>query len=263
MSRSQTESIRAFILDCVAENPRSVARQVAQAYGISRQAANRHLDALVEEGVLEQAGATRSKEYRLRRESLLNREIRVTPVLSPERLWDDHIAPVLADDRADVRELCRGAFRDLVRNVTTHAHASWVTVAFSATARHIDVAVGDDGRGIFNQVATRLGAKGARECAELLVRHANARSTDFPAVRLVLLGRNFETFAIASSGIALEFNAGTDAWSLRDDDVPAQGTRVALRLRRPGYTSPTSNRCSSTNDSTSSPLNPSAIPSSI
>jgi hypothetical protein len=66
------------------------------AYGISRQAANRHLDTLVDSGVLEQEGATRSKKYRLRRSSLLNRELRVTPVLNPDRLWDDHIAPVLA-----------------------------------------------------------------------------------------------------------------------------------------------------------------------
>ena len=263
MSRSQTESIRGFILDCVAESPRSVARQVAQAYGISRQAANRHLDAMVEEGVLEQTGATRSKEYRLRRESLLNREIRVTPVLSPERLWDDHIGPVLADDRAEVRDLCRGAFRDLVRNATTHAQASWITVAFSTTARHIDVAVGDDGRGIFNHIAGRLGVKSVRECAELLMKHANARSTDFPAVRLVLLGRNFESFAVASSGIALVFDAATEGWSLREEDVPSDGTRIALRLRRPGYTSAISARLSSKNDSTSSTLKPSAIPSSI
>ena len=184
-------------------------------------------------------------------------------MLSPERLWDDHIGPVLADDRADVRDLCRGAFRDLVRNATTHAQASWITVAFSTTARHIDVAVGDDGRGIFNHVAARLGIKSARECAELMMRHANARSTDFPAVRLVLLGRNFESFAIGSSGIGLVFDAATDAWTLREDDVPAEGSRIALRLRRPGYTSAISARLSSKNDSTSSPLKPSAIPSSI
>jgi DNA-binding transcriptional ArsR family regulator len=88
MTRSQTESIREFILDRVADSPRSVARQVALAYGISRQAANRHLDVLVDAGILDQDGYTRSREYRLRRTSLWNREIRVTPVLNPDRLWD-------------------------------------------------------------------------------------------------------------------------------------------------------------------------------
>lgn len=218
---------------------------------------------MVEEGVLEQEGFTRSKQYRLRRESSLNREVRVTPVLNPERLWDDHIAPVLANDPENLSSLCRGAFRDMIHNVITHAQASWITVSFSATARHIDVAVADDGRGFFNGNREKLGLTSARECAELLMQHANARSMDSPAARLVLLGRNFETFTIASAGVALVFDAPTDAWSVREESIPEEGTRVALRLLRAGYASDSSARRSSNAASTSSTLKPSAIPNSI
>jgi DNA-binding transcriptional ArsR family regulator len=231
MSRPQTESIREFILDRVAGGPKSVARQVAQAYGISRQAANRHLDALVDAGLLEEEGATRSREYRLRRMSLLNRELRVTPVLNAERLWDDHIAPVLASDRAAVRDLCRGAFGELIRNVIAHAQAQWITVAFSATARDIDISISDDGRGIFHLLAERVGLGDVHATAELMARRANARSTDFPAARLILLARNFESFANSSSGLTLSFESTQDAWLLCEDDA-APGTRIALRLRR-------------------------------
>jgi DNA-binding transcriptional ArsR family regulator len=234
MSRTQTDSIREYILDCVASSPRSVARQVAQAYGISRQAANRHLDALVEAGVVEQTGQTRSREYRLRCTSLLNREIRVTPVLDPERLWDDHIAPVLADDRTPVRDLCRGAFGELIRNVIEHARAGWINVAFSTTARHIDITVADDGRGIFSRVAERIGGASARDTANLWSRHANARSVDFPGSRLSLLGRNFESFSISSSGIVLSFDATFEQWSVAEAADSTAGTRVSLRLTRSG-----------------------------
>lgn len=241
MSRAQTESIREFILDCVSDHPRSVARQVAQAYGISRQAANRHLDALVEAGVLEEEGATRSREYRLRRMSLLNRELRVTPVLNAERLWDDHIGPVLASDRDSVRDLCRGAFGELIRNVVAHSQAQWITVSFAATARHIDVTVGDDGRGIFSRLAQRVDLSDTHETAELMSRHANARSTDFPAARLMLLARNFDSFVISSAGVSLAFDASEEAWFLRDDETVPSGTRVSLRLRR-GSTHKTESR---------------------
>lgn len=232
MSRSQTESIREFILDCIATSPRSVARQVAEAYRISRQAANRHLDALVEAGVIEQAGHTRSREYRLLRTSLLNREVRVTPVLDPERFWDDHIAPVLADDRVAVRDLCRGAFGELVRNVIEHARASWINVELNTTARHIDIAITDDGRGIFSRVAERIGGAGPRETALLWARHANAMSVDFPGSRLSLLGRNFESFTIASSGVAISFDSARDEWSTSDQPGHTAGTRVSLRMLR-------------------------------
>jgi DNA-binding transcriptional ArsR family regulator len=232
MSRSQTESIRQFILDRVADDPRSVARQVATAYGISRQAANRHLDALVESGVLEEEGATRSKEYRLLRTSLLNREIRVTPVLNADRFWDDHMAPVLAHDRAAVRDLCRGSFGEVIHNVIRHAQATWITVSFEMTARNIEVRVADDGKGIFNRLAERIGVSAARDAAALVLRHANDRSSDFPAARLSLLARNFEWFEIASSGVVLSYYAATDSWSIGEIDSPASGTRISMRLCR-------------------------------
>lgn len=232
MSRPQTESIREFILDCVADGPKSVARQVAQAYGISRQAANRHLDALVASGMLEEAGATRSREYRLRRMSVLNRELRVTPVLNADRLWDDHVAPVLNHDRAAVRDLCRGAFGELVGNAIAHAQAQWITVTFEMTARAVEVSILDDGRGIFNRLAERVGLSDAGEAAELMSRHANDRSTDFPATRLFLLGRHFESFTITSAGRSLVFDSVQEAWFLRDDEPAAPGTRITLRLRR-------------------------------
>jgi DNA-binding transcriptional ArsR family regulator len=232
MSRPQTESIREFILDCVADGPRSVARQVAQAYGISRQAANRHLDALVDSGVLEQAGATRSKEYRLLRTSLLNREIRVTPVLNADRFWDDHMAPVLVHDRPAVRELCRGAFGEVIRNVIRHAQATWITVSFEMTARNIEVRVADDGNGIFGRLAERVGVSAPRDAATLMLRHASDRSSDFPAARLLLLAQNFEWFEIASSSVVLTYHAATDSWSISDRELPANGTRVSMKLCR-------------------------------
>ncbi len=232
MSRPQTESIREFILDCVADGPKSVARNVAQAYGISRQAANRHLDTLVESGLLEEAGATRSREYRLRRMSLLNRELRVTPVLNADRLWDDHIAPVLDHDRAAIRDLCRGAFGELVRNAIAHAQAHWINVSFEMTARSIEVSVVDDGRGIFNRLAERIGVSGARQAAEVMVRQANRPSEGFPASRLLQLGRSFESFVIASDGASLSYYAAVDSWSLTDTESPTTGTQVSMRLCR-------------------------------
>lgn len=232
MSRPQTESIREFILNCVADHPRSVARQVAQAYGISRQAANRHLDALVDSGLLEQEGATRSREYRLRRSSVLNREVRVTPVLNPERFWDDNLAPVLSHDANSVRDLCRGAFGEVVLNVIRHAQATWINLTFEMTARAIEVTVADDGRGVFTQLAARVGVSTPRDAAALMLRHANDRSSGFPASRLALLARNFEWFEIASSGVTLTWYAATGSWSLADTDNPARGTRVSMRLSR-------------------------------
>jgi len=232
MMRPRTHAIHEFILEHVASDPKGVARRVVQAYGISRQAANRHLDAMVEAGLLDQAGSTRAREYRLRRASALTRELRVTPVLSPDRVFDDHIAPILSGDRPAVRDLCRGVFGELVRNAATHAKAAWITFSFAANARHIDLTVADDGRGLFHALADRTGTSSPRETAEALARDARLRATESPARKLLLLARHFETFTIASGGCVLEFHAGPDAWIVREGGEVTAGTSVSLRAPR-------------------------------
>jgi hypothetical protein len=120
----------------------------------------------------------------------------------------------------------------LVRNAAVHARASWITFAFAATARHVDLAVSDDGRGIFAVLAQRTRAATPRDAAEEIARGARMRATDAPASRLALLARNFERFTIASSGVVVEFDAGTDLWHVRDDREARTGTTFTLRARR-------------------------------
>lgn len=233
MEHSRTRSIRDFILEGAALNPLGLARRVAEAYGISRQAANRHLDLLVEAGLLEQTGQTRARAYRLRRTSSLAREVRVTPVLNPRRLWEDHIAPVLASDTAQTRDLCRGAFAELVQAAAERAGASWIQFSFANNARDIDVSVSDDGAPLFQLLQPPLGANSAREAAQLVANLANARAADSPATRLILLARHFHAFAIRSAGVVLAFTPQSAAWTVDDDDTARKGTAISFRLRRP------------------------------
>ena len=233
MERTRTQTIREFILDQAAMNPRGLARRIAEAYGISRQAANRHLDLLVDTGILEQSGQTRARTYYLRRTSSLSREVRVTPVLNPDRLWEDHIAAILNGDRPAVRDVCRGAFSELVRGASGHRGATWIQFSFASTARDIDITVADDGDGVFEELTGALGASSPRESAEMLANLANARSSDSPLVRLVLVARSFGSFHIRSGGISLGRSEPSGTWNVTDEDGHVHGTRVSLRMRRP------------------------------
>ena len=219
-------------MDHVDVDPKGIARRVAQAYGISRQAANRHLDALVDAGILDQAGQTRAREYALRRTSTVSRELRVTPVLSATRVWDEHVGPILAGDRPLVRDTCRGLFKELVDNAVAHAGASWISFEVMTTARQIDVNVRDDGRGIFAALAETLPAASAGDAATEFARRASARSMESPSARLVLLARSTEAFSIASSGVACTFDASDDSWSVIDDETAGLGTSISFRLKR-------------------------------
>ena len=232
MERSRTRLIQGFIVDHVDHDPKGIARRVAQAYGISRQAANRHLDTLVDAGILNQAGQTRAREYMLRRMSAVSREFRVTPVLNADRVWAEHAAPVLAGDRVVVRDACRGIFKELLENVIAHAGASWISFEFATTARQIDLALTDDGMGVFASLAPKLRLPTPRDAAEEIARRARDRSTDPPAARLTVLARSTDGFWLSSAGVTCEFDAASDEWSVREDGRIRTGTLVACRLQR-------------------------------
>ncbi len=232
MERTRTRSIHGFIVEHVDGDPRGIARRVAQAYGISRQAANRHLDALVDAGVLDQAGHTRAREYALRRNSVLTKELRVTPVLQASRVWDEHAAPIIASDRAAVREAARQIFNELVDNALEHAMASWISLEVITTARRLDVVVSDDGRGIFAVLAETLGLRSPREAADAFVVHARDRSIDSPVAQLTRIAQRTDAFSIDSSGWACEFDSSTGEWTVREEPRDGPGTSAMFRLQR-------------------------------
>jgi hypothetical protein len=232
VERDRTRSIQSFIVDTVEGDPKGIARRVAQAYGISRQAANRHLDALVEAGVLDQAGMTRARAYALRRTAAVSREFRVTPVLDAGRVWGEHAFPVLAGDRAVVRETCRATFHALLENALAHARASWIRMDLVTSAREIDLSLADDGCGVFTSLAERLQLGSPREAAEELARRGRLRSTERSTARLLLVARALDQFVLASSGIQCEFAAEDDRWEVRANGENREGTTVTCRLRR-------------------------------
>ena len=231
MERSRTRLIHEFILDYVSQDGVGVAARIARAYGISRQAANRHLDGLIVDGVLMESGSTRAKRYELRPTGALTREFRITPVLNADRVWGDHMAPMLAGERDAVRNLCRAGFNELVRSALSRAGGSWLTMSVSTTARHIDLAVSDDGQGIFVALAGHFGVPAPRDAAEELARRARTRAADHPAARLVLLARNFEWFAVRSTGVELFHGAQSNQWVVREASAVV-GTTITLRCRR-------------------------------
>ena len=66
MSVKKSEEIREFILEQLDEDPLPVTRIVLEKFGISRQAVNKHLRKLQEEGLIESKGETFGRQYFLR-----------------------------------------------------------------------------------------------------------------------------------------------------------------------------------------------------
>ena len=92
--QKRTEKIRRYILENVSEHPAEIVSKTVSAFGISRQAAHRHVKMLVSEGLLTASGRTRSRTYELKTLSEEHVGLRISPDMSEDRIWREKVRPI-------------------------------------------------------------------------------------------------------------------------------------------------------------------------
>src|SRR5947209_6688928 len=108
--------IEAFLFDQVAKHPGDLARLTIERFGISRQAVNRHLARLVEEGKLSAEGSTRSRKYA---PVLLVDEtftLPLSPSLQEHQVWIDRVEPRLQGLPKNVVDICFYGSTEMLNN---------------------------------------------------------------------------------------------------------------------------------------------------
>jgi hypothetical protein len=120
-------------------------------------------------------------------------------------------------------------FREVIESLVAPTRATWVSFELATTARHIDLTMRDDGRGVYSVLSEQWRLPSARDAAEALAR---GRSSGSPGARLLLLARGAERFSMTSSGVSYEFDAAGGAWRVQDVAAPISGTSITLRVRR-------------------------------
>ncbi len=150
--RQRGESIRKFILSHVNEYPREIAAQTAQEFGITRQAVNKHIKALVEQKALMVQGSTRNKTYSLHPQVQWVKKYSLATKLEEDIIWDIDIKSQLADLPDNVRAIWYYAFTEMVNNAIDHSSGEEMTIQVSQTALDTEIIVSDNGEGIFKKI---------------------------------------------------------------------------------------------------------------
>jgi anti-sigma regulatory factor (Ser/Thr protein kinase) len=143
----------------LASQPTVAPREVARVAGVTRQAAHRHLAALVASGELVREGAGRSTRYR--RRALLAHTydldgLREDEVWADDRRGLDELDPdILAG--GTVRQVLGFALTEMVNNAIDHSRGSRVSVRWFLDDATVAFEVEDDGVGAFATVREEFG----------------------------------------------------------------------------------------------------------
>jgi len=229
--RKRGEEIRQFILDNVTKHPLDIAKVTAEAFGISRQAVNRHIHKLIDQDSIDVDTSTGHLFYQLTAQVIFLKIYPLDGALAEDAVWRTDIAPLLGDLPENVINLWYYGFTEMLNNAIDHSGGSWVYVAMEKTAIYFQIRISDDGEGIFKKIQKALNLFDERHA---LLELAKGKLTTDPSRHtgegIFFTSRAFDEFSISSGGIFFShfFDDAQDWISQREKNLPA--TVVFMRL---------------------------------
>jgi len=230
--RESSVVIRQFILEHVEKHPGDIVALTAQAFGISRQAAHRHLQRLVRAQELEMHGTTRSRRYTLATLAQWMQAYPLSPTLQEDRLWREDIRPLLEDLPENVRAIWNYGVTEMINNAIEHSAGKKLIVSVKHTALDTTMQILDDGEGIFKKLQRELGLEDERHAVLEL---AKGKVTTDPAHHtgegIFFASRMFDTFFIWSGNVVFSHqHESAEDW-IGERKKPRQGTSVMMDLK--------------------------------
>ena len=237
--RLRGEEIRSFILDHVETHPTDISKVAADHFGITRQAINKHLQRLTHEGALKEGGNTRSRTYQLASLVQWAADYEVTPELEEHVVWQQDVSKVLGEQPENVMDIWQYGFTEMFNNARDHANATKISVLIQRTAKATEMAVIDNGVGIFKKIQLALNLLDERHAVFEL---AKGKLTTDPERHsgegVFFTSRMFDSFDIVSAGVYFSHEFGND-WDWVSERIDPENARTAVWLKLNNHTSRT------------------------
>jgi anti-sigma regulatory factor (Ser/Thr protein kinase) len=223
--------IRQFIIQSVPEHPRDLVAAVGERFGITRQAVNRYVRDLVEEGLLIGEGKTSRRRYSL---APLRSERFQVPLagLEEDRLWRTRVARGCGPLPDNVRDIWHYAFTEMVNNAIDHSNGRTLTIAVDADALRTRMRVRDDGIGIFRKIQVECGLEDERHA---ILELAKGKLTTDPERHtgegIFFTSRLVDEFAILSGDVHFSHDYPEDEDRALELEGLVDGTLIVMALR--------------------------------
>lgn len=229
--RKNSQEIREFILAQTEKHPLDLAKIAAEAFGISRQAVNRHIRQLIDENLLELAGTARKPHYKLKSSLLLHRCYGLDGTLEEDRVWRSDIAPLMRDLPKNALDIWHYGFTEMLNNAIDHSGGDSVQVSVKRAGNNHQITIADDGEGIFKKIQNALNL-----CDEshAVLELAKGKLTTDPARHtgegIFFASRVFDDFSIHSGNVVFSHSFGEETdWIMEPFDA-SSSTAVFMRL---------------------------------
>ena len=228
--QKKTEEIRQFILENVEDHPSDVTSIAAVKFGISRQASHRHVQKLVQDGLLFASGTTRDRKYEVKPLADLSIDLPLAG-LQEDRAWREHIRPRLENLPANVLQICQYGFTEIVNNAVDHSEGTKLIIYLRRTYKYVEMNVADNGIGIFAKIQKELNLD---DQLHAILELSKGKLTTDPALHtgegIFFTSRMFDNFSIWSGRLYFSHFEPDNDWLVEDKEEIHKGTAILMSI---------------------------------
>jgi len=239
--RLRGEDIRRFILKSVEKHPSDLSKLVAEKFGITRQAVNKHLQRLIEEKVLQETGKTKARTYKLSPLTTWTNSYQISSGLAEDLVWSNDIREALGQLSDNVLNICHYGFTEMFNNAIDHSGGTQINVYIEKNAVDTEIFIDDNGVGIFKKIQNTLGLVDERHA--LLELHKGKLTTDpqrHSGEGIFFTSRMFDLFNIHAGDVYFAHEFGQPEDWLFEHAKHSGGTTVRMKIHN--HTSRTSRK---------------------
>jgi anti-sigma regulatory factor (Ser/Thr protein kinase) len=226
--RERGEEIRHFILQQVESHPSDLTKLTAETFQISRQTAHGHLRRLISGKVLAEKGSTKGRTYQLR----VTEWKRSYPLgtNTEDVAWND-VAPIIGVLPENVLSIWNTGFTEMFNNALDHSAGTEIIVELRKTVLNTELALYDNGIGIFKKIQQALKLPAERDA---ILELSKGKFTTDPEKHsgegVFFTSRMFDSFDILSDGLSFTREPNSQSnWVVQRDHFKS-GTAVWMKL---------------------------------
>jgi anti-sigma regulatory factor (Ser/Thr protein kinase) len=159
----QGQKVRQFILEQVDEHPQDITHLTAKHFKMTRQAVNLHLQRMLADSRLVRRGKTRQTRFFLAPTKTWQKHY--SREQSESDVWDADILSQISDLSENALDIWRYCFTEMFNNAVDHSSGTRITVQLKRTAVNIEIAIIDNGVGIFKKIQHAMKFSDVRDAA--------------------------------------------------------------------------------------------------
>lgn len=230
--RKRGENIRRFILDNVENHPRDVAGLAVKTFGITRQAVNKHIQRLAEQGALIPSGSTKNRHYLLHPPVQWEIIVSLDERSSEDVIWRNEIEPRLGKLPDNVRDIWHYGFTEMMNNAIDHSEGKQVVIEIIKTATTTEINLFDNGIGIFKKIQSALSLEDERHAVlELSKGKLTTDPERHTGEGIFFSSRMFDDFRILSGSVFFSHTNAEDEDWIMENQKSQNGTYVFMKLK--------------------------------